>query len=199
MMTHFRIPRAGLLACALAACAALLPAAGAKAQDMLGETRAFAFNFCPRGWAPAEGQLLPINQNQALYSLLGTNFGGDGRTSFGLPDYRGRSPIGVSYSGSPSYDIGQKGGAVTATMTAANMPAHNHAVNAVSAEGDRARPNSDFLSSGTELVYKSGTPDAVMDPSVISSTGGGQPFTIMPPYIAVTWCIALQGLFPSRN
>lgn len=199
-MTILRKSTARRLALALVTGAALLPAGAALAQTpMLGETRAFGFNFCPRGWAATDGQILPISQNQALYSLLGTNFGGDGRTTFGLPDYRGRSPVGISYNSAPNYNLGQKGGAESATMTVGHMPTHNHAVNTVSATGDRGRPNSDFLASTTANIYSTATPTAVMDPAMIGSAGGGQPFATMPPFVTINWCIATQGLFPSRN
>lgn len=193
---------------ALSAC---LPgtAARADADPMLGDLMPVGFNFCPRGWAMANGQILPINQNQSLYSLLGTMYGGDGRTSFALPDLRGRMPVDSGNAGFGNYTQGQRGGAPTAAMTVATMPAHNHLVNATNEQGDKLGPGGDYLADPntndptTEVqIYHDGgiaTSNKIMHPQMIANTGGGQPFSVQDPYLAINWCIALQGVFPSRN
>ncbi len=184
--------------------------AHADSDPMLGDLMPVGFNFCPRGWTMASGQILPINQNQALYSLLGTTFGGDGRTSFGLPDLRGRFAVGVgNAAGLGNYTWGQRGGATTEVMTVAQMPSHNHLVNATNDQGDKFGPGGDYLADPntddptTEVqIYHDFTNPAnerTMHPDMIASTGSGQPFTVQDPYQVITWCIALQGTFPSRN
>jgi len=184
--------------------------AQAESDPMLGDLMPVGFNFCPRGWAAAEGQLLPINQYQAVYSLLGTTYGGDGRTTFGLPDLRGRMPVG--FGNSPQLGIfnwGQKSGVTTTSMTVATMPAHNHLVNATNEQGDKLGPGGDYLADpntddpNTEVqIYHDGgilNNERIMHPQMIAETGSSQPFSVQDPYLAIGWCIALQGVFPSRN
>ncbi|APX14320.1 hypothetical protein BWR18_20900 (plasmid) [Tateyamaria omphalii] len=168
---------------------------------MLAEIRMFGFNFCPRGWAALDGQILPINQNQSLYSLLGTNFGGDGRTSFGLPDLRGRLVAGTNSS-----SVGQRGGAETTVMTAAQLPSHSHAVNATNLDGDKGGPRDKILGAsringvGEETIYSDTlTPNKFMDSRMIANSGAGAQIQINDPRLAVTHCIAITGIFPSRN
>ncbi|KZM49026.1 tail fiber protein [Labrenzia sp. OB1] len=168
-------------------------------EPFLAEVRMVGFNFAPRGWAFTDGQILPINQNQSLYSLLGTTYGGDGRTSFALPDLRGRTPI---HTGN-GHTLGQKGGAETVTLSAAEIPGHTHEVKAVSVPGDNRSPLSTLFGAevATDLPYRQ--PEAVSTTSLRSGTvtnaGGGQSHNNMQPYETVNFCIALQGLFPSRN
>ncbi len=169
-------------------------------EPFLAEVRLIGFNFAPRGWAFCDGQILPINQNQSLYSLLGTTYGGDGRTSFALPDLRGRTPL---HRGD-GHTLGQKSGAETVTLTAAEMAAHTHAAKANSQAGNTDQPLGTFLSapsSPDDLTYRE--PEAAnstaMRTGTVTNAGGGQAHSNMQPYLTVNFCIALQGLFPSRN
>ncbi len=167
-------------------------------EPFLAEIRIVGFNFAPRGWAFCDGQILPINQNQSLYSLLGTTYGGDGRTSFALPDLRSRTPI---HKGD-GRQLGQKSGAETVTLTAAQIPAHTHAVKASSTPADNNRPTGRVLGAATGGdVYRD--PEAATATALRSGTvtnaGGGQAHENMQPYLTVGFVIALQGLFPSRN
>ncbi|WP_269580827.1 phage tail protein [Roseibium sp. Sym1] len=169
-------------------------------EPFLAEIRLIGFNFAPRGWAFCDGQILPINQNQSLYSLLGTTYGGDGRTSFALPDLRSRTPIHRS----SGHSLGQKSGAETVTLTAAQIPAHTHAVKASSLAGNSNQPMGRVLaapSSAANLTYRA--PEAAtstpMRSGTVSNAGGSQAHNNMQPYLTVNFCIALQGLFPSRN
>lgn len=171
-------------------------------EPFLAEVRIVGFNFAPRGWAFCDGQILPINQNQSLYSLLGTTYGGDGRTSFALPDLRGRTPIHVGNNdagGSHSY--GQKGGVETITLSAAEMPQHNHGQKATSEDASIATPTGNQLAKTADNVYgaKSTDPNDQLNAGSIANVGGGQAHDNMQPYLAVNFCIALRGLFPSRN
>jgi len=179
----------------------------ANADPMLGEIQYFGFNFCPRGWTQASGQILPINQNQALFSLLGTAYGGDGRTSFGLPDYRGRTPIGISNNN----NLGQKNGSESITLTTENLPAHTHVASTVStlhassARGRLASPDMAVLADdGSDRVYNNEVPNVTMADDALTSTTSIGPAGIaaidnMQPYQVLTACIALQGTFPSRS
>jgi microcystin-dependent protein len=171
-------------------------------EPFLGQIILVPYNFAPRGWAFCNGQVLPIAQNTALFSLLGTTYGGNGQTTFALPDLRGRVPNGSGQGpGLSNYDLGQVGGTETDTLTVNQMPAHNHLVNVNSGDGVGARVANNFLSnSGTELLYDSTqTSAATMAPQMISNAGGSQPFGILQPYLTLNYCIALEGIFPSRS
>ncbi len=160
-------------------------------EPFLAELRLMSFDFAPRGWALCDGQILPISQNQSLYSLLGTTYGGDGRTSFALPDLRGRTPI---HRGE-SFALGDKAGSETVTLAQGQVPAHRHTVKASSANGDQPIPS--ILAAANNLY---GPPDNLtpIEPATIG-TVGGQAHENRQPYLVASWCIALQGLFPSRN
>ncbi|MEM9580944.1 MAG: tail fiber protein, partial [Pseudomonadota bacterium] len=188
--------------------------AHAQSEPFIGQMAIMPYTFCPRNWAAAEGQLLAISQNTALFSLLGTAFGGDGRTTFALPDMRGRAPIGLGAGPglTPSNNQGAKGGSETHTMTVAQMPSHNHMVNAnngANGFADRKGPANDFLGSphvnnptnpAEDLyIYADQAPNVQMDSRMIEHTGGSQSFNIRNPYIVMRWCIALQGIYPSRS
>ena len=168
-------------------------------EPFLSEIRMFGFNFAPRGWALCDGQILSINQNQSLYSLLGTNFGGDGRVTFGLPDLRGRSP---RKGGSGATGIGEMGGAEAVAITTATMPAHTHAMQVNTASSDQTVPGGNFLGVDSEpTIYGSPNPAStvLMDEDAVKATGGGQAHNNMQPYQTISFGIALQGLFPSRT
>ncbi|MDA8018202.1 MAG: tail fiber protein [Thermoanaerobaculia bacterium] len=168
-------------------------------EPFLAEMRIVGFNFAPRGWAFCDGQILPINQNQSLYSLLGTTYGGDGRTSFALPDLRSRTPL---HRGD-GFQLGQKGGAETVTLTAAQIAAHTHAAKASSTAANSGNPSGHVLAAADpgNDIYRD--PEAASTTALRSGTvtnaGGGQAHNNMQPFITLSFCIALRGLFPSRN
>jgi microcystin-dependent protein len=167
------------------------------AEPFLSEIRMFGFNFAPRGWATCSGQILPINQNQSLYSLLGTTYGGDGRTSFALPDLRGRSPR-LAANGE---QLGQKTGTETVTIDETTMPAHTHGMQVADAS-NQGTPTNNFISSGGgATTYRTPAGAALVDMTAdtVSAVGGSQSHNNMQPYLTVNFCIALQGVFPSRN
>lgn len=165
-------------------------------EPFLAEIRIVGFNFPPRGWAVTDGQILPINQNQSLYSLIGTTYGGDGRTSFALPDLRSRTPV---HRGD-GFQLGQKGGAETVTLTAAEIAAHTHAVVAVAAPGNDDEPEGRFLAEPTVgEAYRAGSTNTALRSGTVTNAGGGQAHNNMQPFSVLNFCIALQGLFPSRN
>ncbi|MCF8245476.1 MAG: tail fiber protein [Saprospiraceae bacterium] len=172
-------------------------------EPFIGEIKLFAGNFAPRGWAFCDGQLLPINQHQALFSILGTNFGGDGRSTFGLPDLRGRVSVHPGNGpGLSSYRIGEKGGAETVTLTVNQLPSHSHSLNANKGNGNTSdTPGASLADSkGSDRDYnKSGAVDTEMSKNSIGATGGGQPIENRQPYLAINYIIALQGVFPSRS
>lgn len=169
------------------------------AEPFLGQIRQIGFNFAPRGWALCDGQILPINQNQALYSLLGTTYGGDGRTSFALPDLRGRVAIHTgSGVGLTSRTLGSKGGEEQHILSADEVPPHTHVVRASDLTAQEDDPSGNFwASSGGSNAYANSS-DGVMDTSAVTSTGG-QGHENMQPSLAIYFIIALQGVFPSRN
>lgn len=164
-------------------------------EPFLAEIRIVGFNFAPRGWAFCDGQILPINQNQSLYSLLGTTYGGDGRTSFALPDMRGRTPIHVGNG----HREGQKSGEESHTLLANEMPNHDHAFRASGADGTSVAPQGSFLARATVATYTPPASLVGMNALAVASVGGGQAHENMQPFLALNFCIALQGLFPSRN
>ena len=175
-------------------------------EPFLGMIIIVPYNFAPRGWAFCNGQILPIAQNTALFSLLGTTFGGNGQTTFALPDLRGRVPNSSGQGpGLSSYDLGQVGGSESTTLTVNQMPAHNHGVQC--AGGATAGKVANNLLANltidppptTAAVYSNGTASGLMSPAMITNNGGNQPFGILQPYLTLNFCIALEGIFPSRN
>ncbi|RNB89479.1 phage tail protein [Brevibacillus fluminis] len=164
----------------------------------VGEIRMFGGNFPPVGWAFCDGQILPISGNEALYTLLGTTYGGDGVTTFALPDYRGRIPVnnGVNPRTGTNYPLGQLGGTETVTLTTSNLPPHTHAVNVSSQEGTIDTPSGSFFAKNVQ-AYSTAAPTAQMASGTISATGGSQPHDNMMPYLPVSYIIALEGAFPS--
>ena len=164
-------------------------------EPFLAEIRIFGFNFAPPGWAFCDGQILPINQNQSLYSLLGTTYGGDGETSFALPDLRGRTPVHVG----SGFNQGQKSGEETHTLSAHEMPQHQHVLQASSNAGNLPAPSGQVLANGGRDVYGAARNMTGMSTGAIANVGGGQAHENMQPYLALNFAIALQGLFPSEN
>ncbi len=167
-------------------------------EPFLAEIRMVGFNFAPRGWAFCDGQILPINQNQSLYSLLGTIYGGDGRTSFALPDLRGRTPIHKGSSNGADHLQGDKGGEETHTLSAAEMPQHNHPAHASNSDAVTSAPENNILARALNTYAAPGATVELRSGTVLN-VGGSQGHENMQPYLAVNFCIALQGLFPSRN
>lgn len=166
------------------------------AEPFLSEIRVFSFNFPPKGWAFCNGQLLPINQNQGLFSLLGTTYGGDGRVNFGLPNLQGRTPV---HAGN-GHTLGEQGGEQAHTLAPLELPAHTHTLNASTSAGNAVVPTGNVLASPLNMTYSaSGTALVAMDAGSVTSAGGSQPHTNMQPYLALNFCIALQGIFPSPN
>lgn len=171
-------------------------------DPFLGEIKLFAGNFAPRAWAFCDGQLLPISQNSALFSILGTTYGGDGRSTFALPDLRGRAPIGPRNGpGLSSYREGQKGGQEHVTLNTTEIPSHSHSVNAVSSAGNNAAPQNNLLANtvGFDREYSNASPDVQMNSRMINNSGGNQSHENRQPFIAINYIIALQGVFPSRS
>lgn len=164
-------------------------------EPFLGEIRIVGFDFAPRGWAMCDGQILPINQNQSLYSILGTTYGGDGRTTFALPDLRGRTPMHVG----PGDPLGERSGEETHTLSANEMPQHTHAAKASGEAGDQIIPTDNVLARSVNQIYHEPTNLSDMDGAAVTSMGGSQAHDNMQPYLTLNFVIALQGLFPSRN
>jgi microcystin-dependent protein len=164
------------------------------AEPFLSEIRVFSFGFPPKGWAQCNGQLLPINQNQALFSLLGTTYGGDGRVNFGLPDLRGRTPI---HEGA-AHTLGERAGAESHTLILSQLPSHEHLVMGLPGAGDAANPTGSALAQGLN-VYSQGAPTTTLHPSAAKSAGGSQAHENMQPFLTLNLCIALQGIFPSQT
>ena len=168
------------------------------AEPFLSELRIMSFVFAPKGWALCNGQLLPINQNQALFSLLGTTFGGDGRVNFALPDVRGRTPIHVG----SGHTLGEKGGEQAHTLSIAELPTHLHLVNGTSTSSDPDGtniPTGNLLSAGPAEVYSAPSQLVALNPTTVSNVGGSQAHLNMQPFLTLSFCIALQGIFPSPN
>jgi microcystin-dependent protein len=166
------------------------------AEPFLSEIRIMSFGFPPKGWALCAGQLLPINQNQALFSLLGTTYGGDGRVNFALPDLRSRTPIHVG----DGHTLGERSGESAHTVAISELPTHAHFVHASSSDGNNVVPTNNVLASPLNQSYRA--PDqalTTMVPGTITNVGGSQPHDNMQPYLTLSFCIALQGIFPSPN
>lgn len=179
-------------------------------EPFIGQLMLVGFNFAPRGWARCDGQLLAISQNSALFSLLGTTYGGDGRSSFGLPDLRGRMPISVGQGpGLPSYSWGQRAGQYQKTLLITELPSHNHTLAVSSADATQTAATAGAsiatpgMAQGRTFVpgngFNTATPNTVLNNATVGNAGGNQSFSIQNPYIAMYWVIALQGIYPSRN
>ena len=166
------------------------------AEPFLSEIRIFSFGFAPKGWATCDGQLLPINQNQALFSLLGTTYGGDGRVNFGLPDLRSRTPIHMG----GGHTLGEKAGEQAHTLSISEIPTHSHTLNATSNAAGTNTPTASTLLGVVNNTYgPSGANNVALAASEITNVGGSQPHLNMQPFLTLNFSIALQGIFPSQN
>lgn len=168
------------------------------AEPFLSEIRIFSFGFAPKGWATCNGQLLPINQNQALFSLLGTTYGGDGRVNFALPNLQGNVPIHTGQG----FTLGNKGGEQAHTVSIAELPTHTHVLDATSAAAvlnTNPGPGAMFATASGDSIYNSFANPVALDPRACGNTGGSQAHLNMQPFLVLSFCIALQGIFPSQN
>ena len=179
-------------------------------DPFVAEIRIFPFNFPPKGWAFCNGQLLPISQNTALFSLIGTFYGGDGKSTFGLPNLQGMTPMFYGQGpGLSLHDIGETGGEETVTLLTTEIPAHGHTVNATTSKGNTDQPSGSLLGEGQSSVQEATgamnyytaqtSPLVQMNPAVTGVAGGGFPHNNLMPYLTLNFCIALQGVFPPRT
>lgn len=172
-------------------------------EPYLGQILAFAFNYAPNGWMMCQGQLLAISQYSALYSLLGITYGGNGMTTFALPDLRGRAVISFGQGpGLTNHSLGESSGVEQVTLTANQLPAHNHAARAVSGQANQRDPGSNTWAQeamGQNAVYSSSTPNVDMAPGAIAPSGGGQAHSNMQPHLVLNCCIAIMGVYPVQS
>ena len=164
------------------------------AEPFLAEIRMMSFGFPPKGWALCDGQLLPINQNQALFSLLGTTFGGDGRVNFGLPNLDGRTPMHMGNG----HTLGERGGEQAHTLSLSELPTHGHTLQATTLNADAPVP-AGLLVATVSNVYTSPSNLTTLNPGSITNTGGSQAHLNMQPFLTISFCVALQGIFPSQT
>jgi microcystin-dependent protein len=175
------------------------------ANPFVAEIRVFPFNFAPIGWAFCNGQLLPITQNTALFSLLGTTYGGNGKTNFALPDLQGSAPMAPGQgAGLSNYNLGQSGGAPTVTLNENELPAHSHHAGCISVDGSEGSPANGVWAATPggkkpPLIYSNDVPSIPMSGSALASAGESQPHNNLQPYLGLNFCIALQGVFPPRS
>lgn len=169
------------------------------ADPFVAEIRIFPFNFAPKGWAWCDGQLLPLSQNTALFSLLGTTYGGNGKSNFALPDLQGRAPMHPGQGpGLSLHDLGETGGSETVTLLESEIPAHSHQVRGIGAFADQPSPQGNTWGRTAANPYVS-APNGQMSPNALAPAGGDQPHNNMQPYLTFYFCIALQGVFPPRG
>src|SRR5215217_6146461 len=169
------------------------------ADPFVAEIRIFPFNFAPKGWAWCDGQLLPLSQNTALFSLLGTTYGGDGKSNFALPDLQGRAPMHPGQGpGLSLHDLGETGGSETVTLLESEIPAHSHAMAVSRADGGSRTPATQLFAAGIGGVVAYAPPNNLtqLNPAAIAPAGGDQPHNNLQPYLTFYFCIALQGVFP---
>jgi microcystin-dependent protein len=165
------------------------------AEPFLSEIRVMSFGLAPKGWAQCNGQLLPINQNQALFSLLGTTFGGDGRVNFALPDLRTRAPIHVG----SGHTLGERGGEQAHTLSTAELPTHTHVMNGSSTPAETNTPTTNSYLGAVANTYGPASNLTTMAAGSVTNVGGSEPHLNIQPFLTLNFCIALQGIFPSQN
>lgn len=169
-------------------------------EPFIGQLMLVPYNFAPRGWAFCNGQILSIAQNTALFSLLGTTFGGNGQTTFALPDLRGRTALSAGQGpGLSNYSLGEVAGQEAVTLLSSQMPAHTHSVGAQNTPGNIGNPANAVVAKTASTNYSDAAPDVTMNPRMIGQMGGNQPHENRGPYLVLNWCIALEGIFPSRS
>jgi len=171
-------------------------------DPFVAEIRIFPFNFAPKGWAFCDGQLLPLSQNTALFSLLGTTYGGDGKSNFALPDMQGNAPMHPGQGpGLSLHDLGETGGSETVSLLESEIPSHSHNVTASSQDGTDNHPVNNYPAQGVgiNLYVNAGTTPVNMNDNALSPAGGDQPHNNMQPYLTLNFCIALQGVYPPRT
>jgi microcystin-dependent protein len=170
-------------------------------DPFVAEIRIFPFNFAPRGWAFCDGQILPISQNTALFSLLGTTYGGDGKSNFALPDMQGNAPMHPGQGpGLSLHDLGETGGSETVTLLESEIPSHSHAVSASAGDGTDQTPLNEKLAGGVGIgQYAPAASLISLSPNALTPAGGDQPHNNMQPYLTLNFCIALQGVYPPRT
>lgn len=170
-------------------------------DPFVAEIRIFPFNFAPRGWAWCDGQLLPLSQNTALFSLLGTTYGGNGKSNFALPDLQGRTPMHPGQGpGLSLHDLGETGGSETVTLLDSEIPSHRHSLMAANLNSQSTIPTNNSLGRGNPVkVYSTGAPSTEMGSNSLTPSGGSQPHNNMMPYLTMYFCIALQGVYPPRT
>lgn len=203
-MSGFRFFGAAIAAFAVGALASVAGPRQAFADDspFIGEVIIVPYNFCPSGWAEANGALQSISQNQAFFALYGTTFGGDGVNTFGLPDLRGRLPINAGAGpGLSNYVLGQKGGTESVNLTIGNLPPHNHQVLATNSFADKAGPGGKYLASGNagQFWYSESAANRVMQSGMLGLTGNSLPVEVQDPYLTMRVCVSLYGIWPSQN
>jgi microcystin-dependent protein len=170
------------------------------ADPFVAEIRIFPFNFAPKGWAWCDGQLLPLSQNTALFSLLGTTYGGNGKSNFALPDLQGRAPMHPGQGpGLSLHDLGETGGSETVSLLESEMPVHSHGMRAVEDDAAFVTPANMLLAAGNQMYAAAPAGGAVLAPEALAPAGGDQPHNNMMPYLTCYFCIALQGVFPPRG
>jgi microcystin-dependent protein len=165
------------------------------AEPFLSEIRIMSFSFAPKGWALCNGQLLPTDQNQALFSLLGTTYGGDGRVNFGLPNLQARTPIHMGNG----HTLGERGGEQAHTLSITELTTHTHSAEGTNTNGSAIIPSSNLLAGSPNQLYATSQNLSALNAATISNVGGSQAHTNMQPYLVLTFCIALQGIFPSQT
>lgn len=171
------------------------------ADPFVAEIRIFPFNFAPKGWAFCDGQILPLSQNTALFSLLGTTYGGDGKSTFALPNLQGSAPMHPGQGpGLSLHDLGETGGSETVSLLESEIPAHSHSFIASQADGNDTAPTAGLVASGIGIsAFAPAGPTVAMSPNMLAASGGDQPHNNMMPYLTLNFCIALQGIYPPRG
>ena len=171
------------------------------ADPFVAEIRIFPFNFAPKGWAFCDGQLLPLSQNTALFSLLGTTYGGDGKSNFALPDMQGNAPMHPGQGpGLSLHDLGETGGSETVSLLESEIPSHSHSLTASASDGNNTKPAGQLFAQGAGVqIWGTIAPNTQLSANAITPAGGDQPHNNMQPYLTLNFCIALQGVFPPRT